>query len=482
MWTALRSLFLPVRDEIPALNGVRAAGTMIVIAGHVWHGMKDMSILPEAPWFVHAIFGNIASFLDLFFVLSGYLIAAGLRKVYAKLGRVDFRVFFISRSMRIFPAYYFFLAINFLLTFQYLLGGFAVNDQAGLDYVFFGLAAKFPHDAFYVTNYTAEGSIVHGWSLAVEEHFYLVLPFFAHFVMYPLQRYTRMMLLAVLYLGPLMARWYVLPFVESSHDHFVMIYYPTHCRADSLIAGILLSELFPQRANAEPVRFSLPARCGMWATALALLAASHLTVFEPRAFFYNVLRYNCYNVGWALLLVLAFDARTVIARVLGLSFWRPVARLSYSMYLWHFMAAGLGMGLLARSYLPGADWLSYALLSAAAVLMTMIYGLVSYVFVEFPFLQKRSAVLQKIRPATDPGDDSRLTRVMFGYVYPLVPLVLVWYFYRALPKFGREAYAGGLTAAFFLAAVFGAGMIGYGVWKRSRAARKLDSQTPRIVR
>ncbi len=471
MLSALRSLFLPARDEIPGLNGVRAAGTMIVIAGHVWHGMKDMSILPEAPWFVHAVFGNIASFLDLFFVLSGYLIAAGLRKAYAKLGRVDFRVFFISRSMRIFPAYYFFLAINFLLTFKFLLGGFGVSDQAGLDYVFFGLAAKFPHDAFYITNYTSEGSIVHGWSLAVEEHFYLILPFFAHFVMYPLQRYTRLMLLAGLYLGPLLARWYVLPFVESSHDHFVLVYYPTHCRADSLIAGIVLSELFPNRASGRPLLLSFGARLVLPVVALALLAAGHLTVFEPRAFFYNVLRYNCYNIGWALILVLAFDARTLVARLLGFSFWRPIARLSYSMYLWHFMASGLGMGILAGLYVPGANWVSFALLAAAAVAVTLIYALLSYVFVEFPFLQKRSAVLQKIRPAVDPGDDSRLTRIMFGYVYPLVPLVLVWFFYRALPDFGREAYAVGVFPAFALTGTFAVGMIGYGFWKRRRQVR-----------
>lgn len=141
---------------IPSLDGVRAVSIAFVFLGHI-----GFEVVPGG-------FG-----VTVFFVLSGYLITTLLRLEIENANRVSLKHFYIRRMFRIWPAFYAVLAIAALLTF---LVGLGTGKVDGLP-----LLAEGSHIWNYFTIfYTGPQQAMAGtgvfWSLAVEEHFYLVLP------------------------------------------------------------------------------------------------------------------------------------------------------------------------------------------------------------------------------------------------------------------------------------------------------------------
>lgn len=101
--------------------------------------------------------------VDLFFVLSGFLISGLLFNEYKKQGSISFKRFFIRRGMKIYPAFYIFISVELFYQF--------VSHKR------VGILSQYLSEALYVQNY---GPFIwnHTWSLAVEEHFYILLPMF----------------------------------------------------------------------------------------------------------------------------------------------------------------------------------------------------------------------------------------------------------------------------------------------------------------
>ena len=101
--------------------------------------------------------------MDLFFVLSGFLISGLLFSEYKKRHSINFKRFFFRRGLKIYPAFYVFL----LLT----------GITAALVVHSYPTSGQYLHEIFFVMNYE-HGVWDHTWSLAVEEHFYIFLPIF----------------------------------------------------------------------------------------------------------------------------------------------------------------------------------------------------------------------------------------------------------------------------------------------------------------
>nr|WP_133005715.1 acyltransferase [Marinobacter sp. JH2] len=139
-------------NKLPGLDGFRMIAVMAVVLAHSGVGTLFFSAR-------HGVAG--------FFVLSGFLITWLLLKEYGKNGNISLKNFYIRRSLRIFPAYYAFIAVSISWDF------FRGNDDTR--------EAIFPA-LFYLVNYhnALEGhsssSLAHLWSLAVEEQFYLIWP------------------------------------------------------------------------------------------------------------------------------------------------------------------------------------------------------------------------------------------------------------------------------------------------------------------
>ena len=359
---------------IPSLDGLRAVSFLLVFLGHA-----AGKIFP-------GYFG-----LAVFFFLSGYLITTLLRMEFDQTGGINFRDFYLRRVLRIFPPFYVVLGLAYLLS----AGGLLDNPH---------WTGAIPFQVFHLTNYYIVG---HGWweglapgtwifwSLAVEEHFYLVFP-----LVYLLMRRRGLtagqQAAALLGLCAAVLAWRCL-LVFGFHAPKDRIYVASDTRVDSILFGCLLAVWGNPALDAAP---ALGRRLkSVWlplagAVILASLVASRWWPAFDQTFRYSV-------QGLALIPVFAaavcFPAWGVF-RWLNLGWVRFVGLLSYSLYLLHTTVL---YGVEHWTHWPHAA-VALASLALCLVLATlMLYG------VEKPAarLRKRlSHVRRTLDPAPPAGD------------------------------------------------------------------------------
>jgi peptidoglycan/LPS O-acetylase OafA/YrhL len=227
----------PYARHLPALDGVRGFAVLGVACSHLFPAN------PHSPFesVVHGAFAFGSAGVDLFFVLSGFLITGILYDSLPDPG--FFRKFYARRILRIFPLYYGVLAV------------FAVAA------LFFGL--NFHHELFSLALYLQNTTLIaqrmrnyygptmlplpHFWSLAIEEQFYLVWPI----TVFLLRTRRRLILFcaAALILCPLLRVYLFL----HGYDYFIVAE-NTLCRSDSLLAGAALALLFRSRLHDRLLR------------------------------------------------------------------------------------------------------------------------------------------------------------------------------------------------------------------------------------
>jgi len=155
-------------DHVPALDGLRGLAILLVLARHTANELQPGRGLDVA---VKRVLQVGWSGVDLFFVLSGFLITGILLD--ARGGRHYFRNFYMRRSLRIFPVYYGSLFVTFaVLPFFVATPLFAVLQRNQLWYWTYLVNVLSPLTGGTGTPYNT----AHLWSLAVEEQFYLLWP------------------------------------------------------------------------------------------------------------------------------------------------------------------------------------------------------------------------------------------------------------------------------------------------------------------
>ena len=372
----IRLLWTAAPHEIRALNGLRAFAILAVYLFHVAVALD----LPEP---VAVVCSNLWSGVDLFFVLSGYLIYRILRGEYKKTGDIALGSFYLKRVLRIFPAYYFFLSWAFFqaraqlgeMPDPELLNGLA------RDY-YEQLSARLPEtfwDAVYLSNYV-HGFHLHTWSLAIEEQFYLVFPWLV-LLLSRSQPRARLLALVALYAAPGVLRGlHVMAepvLAEEAQVEFVrFIGHAFHTRADALLAGVLVYELQDSGMRLLPaVRIAITALL-----AVPMLALAHYDLWMDSPFLLWALKFNFLNLGFAWMLYLAIEGAGLFSGLLSQRALVPIARLSYAMYLWHILLSGSAVGTALAAGQP--PWMG----ALRGLGMTALAATLSYVFIESPFL------------------------------------------------------------------------------------------------
>ncbi len=337
-------------SKIPGLDAVRAGAVGLVVIGHYM-------ALPT---------GNLG--VEMFFVLSGFLITTLLLKELAKTGTVSLAGFYRRRVRRIFPAYYVFWAISLAIA---VFEGHAPREGQ--------LAATF----FYFTNYyqalinTSHPFIRHGWSLAVEEQFYLLWPLFFRTFGSNLRR------LAWMTLGVALAcvSWRIAAFAlwKSAADWYA--YNVFECRADQLLWGCLLAVALHRRWFS---RFFAALCASPWFLVLTAAALLFSARQQPSGAARGISGYLVEGLLSAVLLVQAMGLTT------GSAAWRLLnnplgafgARISYPLYLYHLLprtsgiVAGLNM------------WRA----AAVGIPLSIAMAVLSYELVEKRFLRPAGAL------------------------------------------------------------------------------------------
>src|SRR6267154_3314959 len=246
--------------------------------------------------------------VDLFFVLSGFLVSGLLFSEWQKSGSMDVKRFYVRRAWRIYPAFYVFLLITSLL----------IGASLRID--------SFAAAALFVQNYrTGIGPTLwtHLWSLAVEEHFYLILPPALWMLARNRFRYLPVVVAVVAVLA------LVLRFQAGSTlsgEEYGVWYTPTHLRLDSLAFGVLLRWL----REFHPARFTMLAR-SRWMALPVVAAGFMLAVFPLESPAMHTYGFTVLYLGFGALLVMVFNRkRSPVLRPLA-----AMGKHSYSIYLWH---------------------------------------------------------------------------------------------------------------------------------------------------
>jgi peptidoglycan/LPS O-acetylase OafA/YrhL len=405
-------LFRPPQHNVPFLDGLRALAILAVIAFH------SLIQVPELAFAVRDLsLGRVllrgGMGVDLFFVLSGYLIGGQLLREGLDTGRVRLGRFYIKRFFRIFPAYYLVLAAVCAWVLWQPFYGAILRGTEPAEAI--GLAWS---NALYLNNYTGSRVMPWSWSLAVEEHFYLVIPLLVGLVLVKIPLAARTAALWLLFVVPWVARylaWYSLGIepiptgvvpgehIDRAADAVAWmdaVAVPSHTRFDGLVVGVLCAhaELASGRARA---RWS--GHGGLLLTALALLVlwvymagkggqpigpVASTMLFGPAALAFGGLLQHC-----------LYRERSWLRRALSLRAFYPVARVSYGMYLLHpILIAALGAtsmhGWLLSLERP---LLATGLLIVVNAAVAYAAAMVMFLAWEWPMMRVRARILRTSR-------------------------------------------------------------------------------------
>lgn len=330
--------------------------------------------------------------VDVFFVISGYLITSQLYREHEMLGKVSLRGFYIRRIRRILPVSTFVLAVTVAAGFAIYLSSRA--NSIAIDAAWALLFSANWHSAISGTNYWANNDLTsplqHYWSLSVEEQFYFVWPAILLTVLglstsdrsgAPSRRRVLIVVLSLIIAGSLAwSLW-------ESATHPTWAYFSTVSRAWELAVGGLLAVVGRLVAKVPQLAKSTLGWVG-----LAGIGASLFLVGE-----------SGFPAPWALLPVLS----TVLVIAAGIENSRrplfPLANpvtayigdISYSLYLWHFPVIVLIGALVA----PGRKYIG------VAVALTLLLSISSYHLLENPVRQS-SWLLKTTRRAPGPSRKS----------------------------------------------------------------------------
>lgn len=330
--------------------------------------------------------------VDVFFVLSGYLIGGQLLRPIARGETPDLKRFWASRAFRILPAFLVILALYRLLP------GFTDGEGIQPLWRFLTFTMNLGLD------YTKTGNFSSAWSLCVEEWFYLTLPLLVLALRLPIFRkagpWPTIVLAAAIVLGGMALRyslWRDLSTLAAPPAGLFqkVIYYPTWCRLDGLLMGVMLACARTFRpalwARLCPPWLAASAAVAIWVLAIWLIGDNGLILTLAGA----IVVYPLFSLGCALMLSALLDLEPWLARQRprGLA---QLAALAYSLYLVH-----------KPVYWAMHDWLGPEVLRgwtglALYVLPVFAAATVLHVLVERPFLRLRDRVMARRVEAKEP--------------------------------------------------------------------------------
>ncbi|MEQ8350263.1 MAG: acyltransferase [Leptospiraceae bacterium] len=404
IWNYLTYVFRPVPGDIAPLNAPRAIGVFAVITTHLSQTLEQHDrILNFSPYWKN-FYDSASQFMDMFFVLSGFLIAGPLiARMEAGKG-LKFGEYFLKRTLRIFPAYYIFITLYAFVLMPATLGKNATPDTAQhIEQTQQNAIVEY----LYLSNYM-EGIQYHTWSLALEEQFYLLIPFFLAFIYIRTPERLRNRLLISLYLMPFLYRlWAHFTFMaelppsgpEMEHAYHKYIYHPFHGHADSLLMGVIIGRLHvtgPQKLQEFFNRKKL--NIVILSVAAIIVGLNSLLVNEfTYGFFSQVIRFNVFNMFYGyFLLFLAYRPDFWISKIFAWNIFSAPAKLTYTTYILHVVgslpATALLIGL--DGYVEHKFVLFYGVATGAFVMLLAYFY---YLVTERPFMILRDVIISKMK-------------------------------------------------------------------------------------
>ena len=350
---------------LPSIDSLRALAVLAVIIYHV-----DVNYLP----------GGFLG-VDLFFVLSGYLISSLIIKEYKKTGSLNLYNFYIRRARRLLPAVYFMITV--VLVVMVMFNGVLLK-KSHLDAIFGYIYSSnwwyIFHKLDYFDSFGSQSPFKHLWSLAIEEQFYMIFPLLFLLVngkkktkdgSYKLNRNFLYVILGVI-LVSLIAH-----IILFDINNISRIYFGTDTRAFSLLVGVVGAILYPM----DKLNTKITPQENLVYSVVSLISIAALITIMIYTSEYNTWMYRG---GFLLVAILGIiiiissgKQHTVMAKLLSFKPVVFIGKISYSLYLWHFPVLVLTTPVSEI----GKPNIFFVVLR---VILTFILAIISYALVETP--------------------------------------------------------------------------------------------------
>ncbi|SDP63318.1 acyltransferase [Phyllobacterium sp. OV277] len=338
---------------IPGLNGLRGISALLIIVYHA----KVLS-LPG---------GSLG--VDVFFVLSGFLITSIISAELEQTGRLNFRNFYAKRALRLFPALAL-VVIAFLLFSHFVFTLMSPHDDLQAS-VFTALYLMNWSRAFGWARFNV---LDHTWSLSVEEQFYLVWPLICIGLFRLPTLRAKIICTSILLIASIVIR-YILTFKGASTDR---IYNGFDTRADDLLAGCLLAFALSSARIDELCRQKMPISLRFWTPVSVVILVLHAMFVDQLSRFANLIGFTIVQIAAVILILNVLYRRTGLTNsILSNKIVVWLGTISYGLYLWHFPT------LMFLQKLEPRPWQ----LLGYNFAVTLVLAVLSFYLVEKRFLQ-----------------------------------------------------------------------------------------------
>ena len=371
--------------RLTQLDFLRAIAIFLVIGNH------SAICPPETSYFLNRITGiwyrGGWAGVDLFFVLSGFLIAGLLFSEFKKRGTIDIKRFLIRRGFKIYPAFWFLILMTLIVT---VLSGEMIHRGGFLS------------ELLFIQNYKP-GIWNHTWSLAVEEHFYIFLSLLFFVLVSVGKNSVTKTFDAIPKIFILLASvclfWRCLDYKFAGFVYEINIE-QTHFRLDSLFFGVFLAFLWHFRGLAES---EFLRKYKNFIGLIGVCCFVPVFIFDPgktywlATFGLTIL----YIGGGCILLALLktdFGKSKILEKISG------VGKYSYSIYLWNLPTH---FWLTKFTDLAAENWFLYAFIYWS---MTLVLGIGTAKLVEYPVLRLRDKLMPAGLPVLKPANSYAVSR------------------------------------------------------------------------
>jgi peptidoglycan/LPS O-acetylase OafA/YrhL len=362
--------------KVAGLDHLRALAITLVFIFHY-------RLFPHPDWI-----DTIGSFgwtgVDLFFVLSGYLIASQIFNQ-VKQDKFSLYEFFIKRFFRILPAYWVVLALYFLVP--------AFKEWEALPplWKFLSFTQNFGLDL------RTQRTFSHAWSLCIEEQFYLLLPLSVLLLKYLNARKRSIYLIIALFIATITARWlswnyFIVPVIDT--DAFGMlwykhIYYPTYNRLDGLLVGVGIAGVYVYYPKTKAY-FEKHSNIAL-VLGLALAAIAYFVCMVQYTFAASVWGFAIVAVAYGMMVICA-TAQNGLLNKFRSNITSTIATLSYSLYLVHKATIHLTQDLFTQFGIEQESTVMFL----ACTITSLLGALILNKIIEKPFLKLKEKYLNTL--------------------------------------------------------------------------------------
>jgi peptidoglycan/LPS O-acetylase OafA/YrhL len=344
----------------PEIDGLRAIAVGAVILYHA-----------QITVFGHQPFKGGFIGVDIFFVISGYLITSIILKELNTTGTFSFKHFYERRIRRILPALLFVMLVSLPFAWMYLLPSSFIDFSKSILYSL-GFSSNF-YFHYSGQQYGAESGLLkpflHTWSLSVEEQFYILFPI----VLLTTIKYFKKHLLTILVIGLIislqMADW-------GSRSYTSASFYFLHTRMWELLAGSILAYFeitLGHRNKNKTLNLTLPS--------IGLFLIGHSILFFNDGMFHPSF-YTLSPIIGVCLIIWFSNKDELITKILSTKLFVGIGLISYSLYLWHYPIFAFNE---ITEFTQGS--LFYKLLLGIIIIILSIF---SYYFIERPARNKNN--------------------------------------------------------------------------------------------